>query len=116
VIDLSSSDEENFIVDTCRDAEFTRKLFGDLNRDILKPPGNGKVIILDDSEEEKEASNEKMVGTELAVTSAAVNPAPTASAVNNDAHKGAKNDNSDDQGPDQEASGDIGNGSGDGAP
>jgi hypothetical protein len=117
MIDLSlSSDEENFIADTSHDVEFARKLFGDLNRDILRPPGDGKVIILDDSDEEKETIDEKTAGTELVATSAAVNPAPTASAVADDAPEGAKNDNSDDQGPDQEASGGNSNGCGDGAP
>jgi hypothetical protein len=117
MINLSlSSDEENFIADTSCDAKFTRKPFGDLNCDILRPPGDGKVIILDDSDEEKEALDEKTVGTELAATSAAVNPMPTATAVVDDAHERVKNDNSDDQGLDQEASGGNGNGSGDGAP
>jgi hypothetical protein len=112
--DLSlSSDEKNFNADTSRDAEFARKLFGDLNRDILGPPGDGKVIILDDFDEEKEALDEKTADIELAATSTAVNPAPNASAT---APEGAKNDNSDDQGPDQEASGGNDNGSGDGAP
>jgi hypothetical protein len=56
MIDLSSSsDEENFIVDTSHDAELTKKLFGDLNRDILGPPTDGKIIILDDSDEENGA-------------------------------------------------------------
>jgi hypothetical protein len=56
VIDLSlSSDEENFIADTSRDAEFAKKLFGDLNRDILGLPGDGNVIIFDNFNEEKEA-------------------------------------------------------------
>jgi hypothetical protein len=32
-----------------------RNFFGDLNHDILGPLGDGKVIILDDSDEEKEA-------------------------------------------------------------
>jgi hypothetical protein len=91
VIDLSiSSNEENFIADTSCDAEFGRKLFDDLNRDILGPPGDDKVIILDDSNEEKEAPDEKTVGTELAATSAAINSAPTASVVADDAPKGAK--------------------------
>jgi hypothetical protein len=117
MIHLSLSlDEENFIADTSCDAEFVSKLFGDLNRDILGLPGDGKVIILDDSDEEKEASDDKMASTKLAATSAAVNPAPTASAVVDDAPEGAKNDNSDDQGPDQETSGGNDNGSGDGAP
>jgi hypothetical protein len=117
VIDLSLSlDEENFIADTSHDVEFGRKLFGDLNSDILRSPGDGKVIILDDSDEEKEGADEMTVGTELAATYAAVNPAPTAFAVADDAPEGAKNDNSDDRGPDQEASGSNGNGSGDGVP
>jgi hypothetical protein len=54
MIDLFlSSDEENFIVNTSHDAEFAKKLFGDLNRDILGPPGDGKIIILDDSDEKR---------------------------------------------------------------
>jgi hypothetical protein len=117
MIDLFlSSDEKNFIPDTSRDTEFTRKLFGDLNHDILGPPGDGKVIILDDSDEEKEVSDEKTTGTELTATSATVNPVLTTSAAVDDVPEGAKNDNSDDQGPDQEASGGNDNGSGDGAP
>jgi hypothetical protein len=52
IIDLSLSlDEENFIADTSHDAEFARKLFGDLNHNILGPPGDGKVIIIDDSDD-----------------------------------------------------------------
>jgi hypothetical protein len=117
MIDLSLSlDEENFIADTSHDAEFTKKFFGDLNCDILGPPGDGKVIILDDSDEEKEVSDEKTVDIELTATSAVVNPASTASAVAVDAPVEVKNNNSDDQGPDLEASGGNGNGSGTGAP
>jgi hypothetical protein len=86
MIDLSlSSDEENFITDTSHDAEFANKLFDDLNNDILMPPGDSKVIILDDSDEEKEAPDEKTVSTELTTTSTVVTPASTASAVADDA-------------------------------
>jgi hypothetical protein len=100
LIDLSlSSDEENFIADTSHDAEFARKLFGDLNHNILWPPSDNKVIILDDSAEEKEVPDEKMTSIELTATSAAINPAPTTSATADDALEGEKNDNSDDQGP-----------------
>jgi hypothetical protein len=117
MIDLSlSSDEENFIADTSHDAEFVKKLFGDLNRDILGPPGDGKVIILDDSDEEKEAPDERTVGTELVATSAAVTPVSTTSTVADDAPVGAKTDNSDDQGPNHEVSSGNGNESGTGAP
>jgi hypothetical protein len=57
------------------------------------------VIILDDSDEEKEAPDEKMIGTKLTATSAVVNPMPTAFATVDDAPEGLKNDDSDDQGP-----------------
>jgi hypothetical protein len=117
MIDLSlSSDEENFIVDTSHDAEFTNKLFDELNNDILGPPGDSKVIILDDSDEEKEAPDEKTASTKLTATSTIVTPASTVSAVADDAPVKVKNDNSDDQGPNQEAGSGNGNGSGTGVP
>jgi hypothetical protein len=54
VIDLSSSsDEEDFIADTSQDFEFTQRLYGEFNRDLLGPPGDSKVIILSDSNEKK---------------------------------------------------------------
>jgi hypothetical protein len=110
VIDLSSSsDEEDLIAATSRDFEFTQRLFGELNHAVLGPPGEDMVIILDDSDEEKEAQEEKIAGTDPATTSVAVNPASTASA---DAPAGVKNDNSDDQGPNQEDGGGNGNGGG----
>jgi hypothetical protein len=106
MIDLSlSSDEENFIADTSHDAEFAKKLFGDLNCDILGPPNDSKVIVLDDSNENKEAQEEKTAGTEPAATSTVVNLASIASADADDAPAGAKNDNTNDHGPDQEAGG-----------
>jgi hypothetical protein len=46
------SDSSSLVVDTSRDEEFARNLFGDLNHDILGPPGDGKIIIIDDSDEE----------------------------------------------------------------
>jgi hypothetical protein len=85
-----SSNEENFIDDTSHDAKFTKKLFGDLNRDILGPLGDGKVIILNDFDEEKDAPDEKTTDTELTTTSTAVNPTSTASAVADDASMRAK--------------------------
>jgi hypothetical protein len=85
----------SFIVDTSRDEELTRKLFGDLNRDILEPPGDGKIIVLDDSDDDGEAKEEKTAGIESTTAPASVDDAPI----------GAKIGNSDDQGPDQEADG-----------
>jgi hypothetical protein len=46
------SDHSSFVVDTSRDEKFTRKLFDDLNCDILGPPSDGKIIIIDDSDDE----------------------------------------------------------------
>jgi hypothetical protein len=83
------------VVDTSRDEEFARKLFGDLNRDILGPPGDGKIIIIVDSDDDDDAQEEGM---------ADINPmAVSASAA--DAPAGAKIANSDDQGSKQEADG-----------
>jgi hypothetical protein len=74
----SSSDDENFIVDTSRDAELAKKLFDDLNRDILGPLGDGKIIVIDDSEEENEAQEEKTIGIESTTASASTDPASSA--------------------------------------
>jgi hypothetical protein len=54
VIDLSSSsDEEDLIADTSHDFEFTQRLNGELNRAVLGPSDDGKIIILSDSNEEE---------------------------------------------------------------
>jgi hypothetical protein len=96
------------IPDTSRDFEFTQRLFGELNYPLLRPLGDGKIIILIDSDEEKEdVREEKSTGVEDMTASATVNPASTAFADGADAPTGAKN-NSDDQGPDQEVSGEDG--------
>jgi hypothetical protein len=72
------------VVDTSRDEEFARKLFGDLNHDILGPLGDGKIIIIDDSDDE--AQEEGIAGIKpTAVPSSAT-----------DALAGARVDNSDD--------------------
>jgi hypothetical protein len=108
VIELSSSsNEEDLNTATSRDFEFAQRLFGELNRVVLGPPDDGKIIILSDSDEE-EVREEKTTGTETVAASAVVNPASTASANADDAPAGVKNDNSDDQGLDQEADGDNG--------
>jgi hypothetical protein len=108
VIDLfSSSDEEDLIATTSHDFEFTQRLFGEQNRIVLGLPSGGKIIVLSDSDEE-EVRKEKTTNTEDVAASAIVNPASTASA--DDTSTGAKNDNSDDQGPYQEAGGDSGSG------
>jgi hypothetical protein len=53
VVNLASySNEEDLIADVSLDEEFTRRFFGDLNCDVLGPPGDGKIIILSDYDEE----------------------------------------------------------------
>jgi hypothetical protein len=84
------SGPSSLVVDTSHDEEFARKLLGDLNRDILRPPGDGKIIIIDDDDE---AQEEGMAGIEPTVVPASVVDDPTRARV----------DNSDDQGSDQEA-------------
>jgi hypothetical protein len=85
----------SLVVDTSHDEEFTRKLFGDLNRDILGPPGDGKIIIIDDSDDDDNAQEEGTAG---------IDPT-TVPASATDALAGARVANSDDQGPDQDADG-----------
>jgi hypothetical protein len=89
------SSPSSLVVDTSRDEEFARKLFGDLNRDILRPPGDGKIIIIDASDDDDEAQEEGTASIEPMTV-------PTSTA---DAPARARVDNSDDQGSDQEADG-----------
>jgi hypothetical protein len=85
VVDLSSSsDERDPITDVSWDEDFTRRLFGDLNRDVLGPPGDSKIIILSDSDEEEEVREEKPANAKTVPYSAARSPAPTASVDDTD--------------------------------
>jgi hypothetical protein len=81
-VDLSSPQgEENPIHHIACGFEFAQRLFGELNCTFLGPPGDGKAIILNDSdEEEEEACEEKSVGTKDVTASAAINQVSTASA------------------------------------
>jgi hypothetical protein len=91
MVDLSSSsDEEGLIPDTLWDEESTKRLFGDLNHNVLGPPGDGKIIILSDSDEEEEEVNEEdATDVEAAPSSVVRSLAPTASADHaDDADKG----------------------------
>jgi hypothetical protein len=78
VVDLSSSsDERDLIADVSWDEDFARRFFGDLNRDVLGPPGDSKIIILSDSDEEEEVREEKPAYAKRS-------PAPTASVDDTD--------------------------------
>jgi hypothetical protein len=98
VIELSSSsDEEVFFADIARDAEFAKRLFGDLYRDLLGPPGVGKVIVLSDSDEEKQAREETVADAEAAPSTAVKSLTPASSAADSDEDLGKMHDgNSDD--------------------
>jgi hypothetical protein len=81
VIDLSSSSDEQYsFADTSHDFEFAQRLYDKLNRDFLGSPSDGNIIILSDSNEEKEeVRKKKFVDAKDAATSAAVNPVSIAS-------------------------------------
>jgi hypothetical protein len=98
VVDLSSSsNEKGLIPDISLDEEFTKKLFGDLNHDVHGPPGDDKIIILNDFDEEEEAREEDATDAEATPTSAARTPISTADV--DEALKGMQDDNSDDLAP-----------------
>jgi hypothetical protein len=75
----------SLVVDTSHDVEFARKLFGDLNRDILRPPGDGKIIIIDDDDEAQEEGTTD-IDPMIVPASAADAPAGT-SVTNGDAQE-----------------------------
>jgi hypothetical protein len=95
VADLAlSPSEEGSVADTSRDEEFTRKLFGDLNRDILGPPGDGKIIVISDSDDEDETHEDAAVNTEAAPPSAANSAdSPTSASDVDETPDGVSDDN-----------------------
>jgi hypothetical protein len=97
MVDLpSSSGEEDFFTDTSRDEELARKLFGDLNRDILGPPDDDKIIVLSDSDDENEAHEDTAVNAEAAPPSAVNSAVTPASAFDADeTPDGVQDDSSD---------------------
>jgi hypothetical protein len=84
VVDLSSSEEEDVFPYTSQDEEITQKLFGDLNHWLLGPPGDGRVIILGNSEEEEEMCKDDNANAKAMISSARNSPATSASTVEDD--------------------------------
>jgi hypothetical protein len=74
----------SLVVDTSHDEKFARKLFGDLNHDILGPPGDGTIIVIDDSDDEAQEEGTTDVDPTAVSTSVADAPAGT-SITNSDA-------------------------------
>jgi hypothetical protein len=106
VVDLSSSsDEEDLIPDTSHDFKFVQHLYGELNLALLGPPGDGKVIVISDSDEEMEAHEETITEAEATpFATAEKSLTPTASPAITDEDPGATpNDSSDNLAPGQDA-------------
>jgi hypothetical protein len=97
IVDLASSlGEEDSVGDTSRDEELARKLFGDLNRDILGPPGDDKIIVLSDSDDEDETHEDAAVNAEAAPPSATNSAdSPTSAPDVDDTPDGVPDDNAD---------------------
>jgi hypothetical protein len=77
----------------CGIEEFVRRLFRDLNRGVLGPSGDGKVIILSDSDEEEEVWEEDATDAKATPSSVVESPASTASTDDaDDANKGRSPD------------------------
>jgi hypothetical protein len=97
VVDLAlSPSEEDSVADTSWDKEFARKLFGDLNRDILGPPGDGKIIVISDSDDEDETHEDAVVNAEAAPPSDANSvDSPTSASDVDKTPDGVSDDNAD---------------------
>jgi hypothetical protein len=93
VVDISSGEEDVF-PNTSRDEEITQKLFNDLNRGLLRPPGDGNMIILRDSnKEEEEVHEDDCANAEDAPSIAGDSLASIAStATDDDAPDGVRDD------------------------
>jgi hypothetical protein len=97
VVDLSF-DEEEIFHEITREAEFARRLFGKLNRELLGPLGDGNVIILSDSDEEKEVHEEITAADEAAPPYVGNSPTPSVCAADaDDVPDRVQDDNSDDE-------------------
>jgi hypothetical protein len=96
-VDLAlSSGEKDSVADTSQDEELTRKLFGDINRDIIGPPGDDKIIVLSDSDDKDETPEDVAVNAEAAPPSAANSTdSPTSASDADETPDGVLDDNAD---------------------
>jgi hypothetical protein len=95
VVDLSSSsDEDSLTPNTSWDEEFIKRIFGDLNCDVLGLSDDDKIIILNDfnDEEEEEVHEEDAADAEAAPSFVVRSLAPSAST--DDTDKGDTSDRS----------------------
>jgi hypothetical protein len=96
-VDLAlSSGEEDSFADTSRDEELARRLFGDLNRGIFGPPGDSKIIVISDSDDEDDTHEDAAVNAEAAPPSAANSAdSPTFAPDADETPNGVSDDNAD---------------------
>jgi hypothetical protein len=99
------SDPSSLVVDTSRDEEFARKLFGELNRVILEPPGDDKIIIIDDSDDDEEAQEDGTTNIDPTTIPASATDAPAGTSVTNSDAQGSEQEV--DGGSDSERSADT---------
>jgi hypothetical protein len=66
------------------------KLFGELNRDILGPPGDGKIIIIDDSDDDEAVQEEGTTDIDPTIVPASAVDAPTGTSVTNSDAQGSE--------------------------
>jgi hypothetical protein len=83
VVDLTLEDEDATF-NTSRDEKTARKLFDDLNCGFRGPPDDGNIIVLSNSEEEKEVCKDNRTNVETTPSSARNSLAPIASSADND--------------------------------
>jgi hypothetical protein len=95
----------SLVVDTSRDEEFGRKLFGELNRDILRPPGDGKIIIIADSDDDDTTQEEGTTDIDPTAVPASAADAPVGTSVTNSDAQGSEQEV--DGGSDSERSADA---------
>jgi hypothetical protein len=101
VVDLSSG-EEGASPNTSWDEEITRKFFSDPNHGFLRPPDDGNVIVLSNSDEEEQVCEDDHANAEAAPSSAGDSLTPTASTIDdNDALDGVQNDSNGSSTPDR---------------
>jgi hypothetical protein len=79
-----SSNKEAFFADTAWDVEFARWLLGDLNRDLLRPSSDSKLVVLIDSDEEEEEREVTAVNTDGTSSATVKSSTPAPSTVDAD--------------------------------
>jgi hypothetical protein len=89
-----SLEEEDVAPDTSQDEDITHKLFGDLNHSLLGPSDSSNIIVIIDSEREKEVREDDRADVDATPFSLRDSPSPYAS-TDDDISDGVQDDSSD---------------------